>query len=139
MEFKMSILHELTTEYFDKPLPIIDALNEAVRKVSLKQTKGGPVKGIKDAAGLYAKNKGLAVKSITNAVNAYTNSKETTLRHTIKLYAKSPYEKRMVHDIVSAMTKKGDYKIYKTNYRNGAKHWELRKVKSGYKHKRGQG
>lgn len=134
----MSILRELTTEYFDEPLPVIEALTEAVKELSFKQRKGGPIKGLKDAAGLYAKNKGLAVKSITKAVNAYANSKETTLRHTVKLFAKSPYEKRLVKDIVDAMTK-GDYKIYKTSYKNGGKHWELRKKSGAYKHKRGQG
>lgn len=136
----MSILHELTTEYSDDPLPVVDALTEAVRKIAQKQTKGGPVKGIKDAAGLYSKNKGMAVKAITNAVNAYSKSKATTLRHTIKLHAKTPYEKRMVKDIVDAMVKQGSYKVYKSSYKNGGKEWEIRRKDGGaYKHKKGQG
>lgn len=133
------MLQELTTEYWDEPLPIFDALSEAVQKVAVKQTKGGPVKGLKDAAGIYARNKGLAVKAITNAVDSYSKSKATTLRHTIKLHGRSPYEKRMVKDIVDAMVKKGDYKVYKTSYKQGAKMWELRRKKGGYSRKRGQG
>jgi hypothetical protein len=136
----MGILTELTTEYSDEPLPIVEALTEAVKKLSFNQSKSGAVKGIKDAAGLYAKNKGLAVKAISNAVDAYSKSKSTTLRHTIKLHAKTPYEKRMVKDIVNAMTKKGDYKVYKSSYKNGGKEWELRKVGGGaYKRAKGQG
>ena len=125
------MLNELTTEYWDEPLPIFDALTEAVQKVAVKQTRGGPVKGIKNAAGLYAKNKGLAVKAITKAVDTYSQSKAATLRHTIKLHGKTPYEKRMVKDIVDAMVKKGDYKVYRTAYEKGAKMWELRRKNAG--------
>lgn len=136
----MGILTELITEYSDEPLPVVEALTEAVKKVAVKPTKGGLVKGVKDAAGFYAKNKGLAVKAITNAVDAYSRSKSVTLRHTIKLHAKSPYEKSMVKDIVDSMVKTGDYKVYKSSYKAGAKFWELRRTKGGsYRRRKGQG
>lgn len=134
----MKFIEELTTQYSDEPLPIFEALTSAIEQVS---PDNDLLEGVKDSAGLFSKNKGLAVKAVANAVSSFDKVKGTTLRHTIRLHAKSPYEKRMVKDIVDALTdKKGAYKVYRSSYKQGGKFWELRKKNSGtYKYKRGQG
>lgn len=134
----MNLLHELTTEYNDDPLPIFDALTEAVKQLNMKG-RGGPIKGVKDAAGLFSKNKGLAISAMSKALDSYTKTRQSSLRHTVKLFAKTPYEKRMVKSVVDSLTKNSGYYVWKSSYKSGGKYWELRQKNTGYKHKKGQG
>lgn len=114
----MDLLRELTTDQ-ETGADLTRALNEAVDAL----TEGRH----KTAASLYSKRPGMVIQAAKGGVNAYNKSVNASNRNTVKLYAKDPYERKMMTKIVKELTKNGEYKVVKTKYNNG-QHWELKRV-----------
>ncbi len=124
----MSLLRELT-EYEQDPvdaIPILEALEESVRSLNLQQ-RGGKVKtAIKGAADFFKANPVLATGAAAMAVNAFATYKKNK-RNTIRLHAKTAYEKKMMTSIVDALQKEGKFKIHRIKFEGGGKTWILRR------------
>ena len=112
----MSLLRELTTE---SCVDLTQALNEAISDLTDGKYKSARL--------LYEMNPGLVIQSAKKGVAAYNKSVHASNRNTIKLYAKDPYERRMMTKIVKELTKSGKYLVSKTKYNNG-QHWELKRT-----------
>lgn len=127
----MELLRELVSldEQIDA-LPLLEALEESIRSLNM-QKKGGKVKNtIKGAKDFFDKNPALVVGAAALAVDAYGNYKKNK-RNTIRLHAKTPYEKKMMTSIVDALTKQGAFKMHRIKFEGGGKTWLLqRKWKS---------
>ena len=123
----MELLQELVKDNDVEVIPLAEAINEAIRSLSM-QHRGGQVKSaVKGAAGFFAKNPALTDAAGALAMDALDQYKRNK-RNTIRLFAKDPYEKRMMTDIVNMMTKSGKFKLRKTKYADGGVYWELRRL-----------
>lgn len=121
----MSILKEcikINQETIDA-LPLLEKLDEAIKALNL-QSKGGLVNG-KGVKSLFKANPKLVTKAATLAINGL-NQYNKYLRNTIKLHAKSAYEKKMMTSIVDSMKNSGQFKIFRIKYEGGGKTWVLR-------------
>ena len=104
-------------------LPLLEALDESIKSLGL-QKKGGLVKsGVKD---LFKANPGLVTGAATLAINGL-NAYNKYLRNTIKLHAKSAYDKKMMTSIVDALKDSGKFRIYRIKYEGGGKTWIMRR------------
>lgn len=112
----MSLLQELTS---DDSVDLTTALNESIAQLTDGQ--------FTTAKALFEKQPGLVIQAAKGGVAAYNKSVHASNRNTLKLYAKDPYERRMMTKIVSELTKSGRYRITKTKYNDG-KHWELKRT-----------
>ena len=122
----MSLINELTEEYNDEVVPLVEALEEAVATMNASR-RGGPIKSaIKGAAGFFKKNPGVTIAAATLALDQYAKYRANK-RNTIKLFAKDAYEKKMMTDVVDAITKSGRYKVVKSRYASGGKYWVLKR------------
>lgn len=122
----MTILTELTEDYNDEVVPLMEALEEAVAVMNSRK-RGGPVKSaIKGAAGFFKKNPAVTIAAATLALDQYSKYRANK-RNTIKLFAKDAYEKKMMTDVVDAITKSGRYKVVKSKYASGGKYWVLKR------------
>lgn len=122
----MSLLKELANIEDVKALPIMEALEESVRTLNLT-SKGGLQKAVGGAKEFFTKNPVLAASAAAMAVSAFA-SYEQNKRNTIKLHAKSPYEKSMITSIVDALQKDGKFKVHKIKFENGGKTWIIKRV-----------
>lgn len=125
----MELLREITEEYNADVLPLMEAITKSVKELKLTK-KGGTVtnKMVKD----YIKaNPKLTAAAAAHALSAYKYYKSNQ-RNTIKLFAKSPYEKRLMTTVVKSMVDSKKFKLVKSRYAEGGKLWELKKIKSGY-------
>lgn len=113
----MELLQELAS---DGSVDLTQALNESV--CTLTEGK------FKNAKSLYRKQPGLVIQAAKGGVAAYNRSVNASNRNTIKLYAKDPYERKMMTRIVKELTKGGEYKVVKTKYNDG-QHWELKRMR----------
>ena len=95
---------------------IVSAINESVKDIMKLQ--------LSRANNFIAKNPILTATAASMALHAYNKNK----RNTIRLFAKDPYEKRMMTDIVNTLTKQGKFKLQKTAYADGGQSWILKKV-----------
>lgn len=124
----MSILKELITDE-SKPieaLPIIEALEEAVKSLNLS-SKGGLVsQGIKNAGAFFKANPALTTGAAALAIGALGNYQKNK-RNTIHLHAKTAYEKKMMTSIVDALGKDGLFKVQRIKFEGGGKTWILRR------------
>jgi hypothetical protein len=122
----MDLLRELSTEY-DDVVPLTEALNEAVRELRL-QKRGGVVKNtVRNASSFFRANPALTIGAATLALSAYSSYKKNK-RNTLRLFAKDPYEKKMMTDVADMLTKSGKYALKKTKYADGGKYWELKRT-----------
>lgn len=121
----MSLLREcleLNEEHIDA-LPLLEKLDESIKSLKL-QKKGGLVnaKGVRD---LFKANPKLVTKAATLAINGL-NDYNKYLRKTIKLHAKSAYDRKMMTSIVDSLKGSGKFKIWRVKYEGGGKTWVLR-------------
>ena len=110
----MNLLQELS----DNSVDLTQALNESIKQIT---------DGHHNTKSLYEQLPGLVIQAAKGGVAAYNKSVHASNRNTIKLYAKDPYEKRMMTKIVKELTKSGKYYVTKTKYNNG-QHWELKRT-----------
>ncbi len=121
----MSILREcieINEDHVDA-IPLLEMLDESVKSLNL-QKKGGIVnaKGVKS---LFKANPKLVTKAATMAINGL-NQYNKYLRKTVKLHAKSDYERKMMTSIVDAMKSSGKFRIFRIKYEGGGKTWIMR-------------
>jgi len=125
----MSLLKEITQDYSEQPIDLMEAVSKAVRELKLI-TKCGKVTNAK-IRDFIKKNPSLTQAATINALASY-NQYKTNKRNTVSLFAKSPYDKRMVKRMVDTMTKSGLFKLHRSKYADGGKYYELKQVKIGY-------
>lgn len=125
----MDLLRELTqTEEETDALPLTEALEESIRSLNM-QHKGGKINaGLKGAKDFFKANPALVVGAAALAVDAYGNYKKNK-RNTIRLHAKTPYEKKMMTSIVDSLKKDGKFKIQRIKFEGGGKTWILQRGK----------
>ena len=104
-------------------LPLLEMLDESIRALNL-QKKGGLVNA-KGAKSLFKANPQLVTKAATLAINGL-NQYNKYLRNTVKLHAKSAYERKMMTTIVDSMKNSGKFKIFRIKYEGGGKTWTMR-------------
>lgn len=124
----MSLLQELTENYACEVVPLMEAISSSVKQLKLAK-QGGKVTN-KLIADFIKKNPKLTTAAAVNALAAYKQYK-TNKRHTISLFAKSPYEKRMIRRVVDSMKKSGQFKLHRTRYADGGQYYELQQVRIG--------
>jgi len=124
----MDLLTELTNDYTEEPIDLMESVSRAIKELKLAK-KGGKVsnKAIKD---FMKKNPTLTQAATINALASYQQYK-TNKRQTISLFAKTPYDKRMVKRMVDAMVSTKQFKIHRKTYKNGGQYYELKQIKSG--------
>jgi len=125
----MSLLKEITQDYSEQPLDLMEAISSAVKELKLIK-KGGKITNAKIRS-FIKKNPTLTQAATINALAAY-NQYKTNKRNTVSLFAKSPYDKRMIKRMVDTMTKSGMFKLHRSRYADGGKYYELKQVKIGY-------
>jgi len=125
----MDLLQEITEDYSSDVVPLMEAISQSVRQLQLAK-KGGKVtnKMVKD---FINKNPKLTDAAAIDALAAYKQYK-TNKRNTVTLFAKSPYDKRMVKRIVDSMIKSKKFKLHRSKYADGGKYYELKQVKIGF-------
>lgn len=120
----MKLLHELTQPSEIDALPLMEAIEESLRVLNL-QKQGGSIKSaIQGAKDFFKANPALVTGAAALAVNAYTEYQKNK-RNTIRLHAKSDYEKRMMTSVVDALTKQGKFAPPKIKFEGGGKTWIL--------------
>lgn len=112
----MELLRELT----DNSIDLTKALNECIDTLT---------EGKHTTTSLWQKKPGLVIQAAKRGVAGYNKKVHASNRNTIRLYAKDPYERKMMTGIVKELTKSGKYKVTKTKYNNG-QHWELKRVRT---------
>lgn len=124
----MDLLKEITEDFAEEPIDLMENVSKAIRELKLGK-KGGKVsnKAIKD---FMKKNPTLTQAATINALASYQQYK-TNKRQTISLFAKTPYDRRMVKRIVDAMVNSKQFKIHRKTYRNGGQYYELSQKKTG--------
>lgn len=125
----MSLLKEITEDYSVESIDLMEAISKSVRELKLIK-KGGKVTNANIRA-FIKKNPSLTQAAAINALSSY-NQYKTNKRNTLSLFAKSPYDKRMVKRMVDTMTKSGLFKLHRSKYADGGKYYELKQVKIGY-------
>ena len=125
----MDLLKEITEDYSEEVIDIMEAVGKSIRALKLMK-KGGRVSNaqIRD---FMKKNPSLTTAATINALSAYQQYK-TNKRNTISLFAKTPYDRRMVKKMVDTMTKSGAFKIHRKRWADGGQYYELKKVKIGF-------
>lgn len=121
----MNILREcleMNQETIDA-LPLLEKLDDTIKYLNLSK-KGGFV-GVKGVGDLFKANPKLVTKAATVAVTGL-NQYNKYLRKTIKLHAKTAYEKKMITTIVDAMKESGQFTVFRIKYEGGGKTWILR-------------
>jgi len=125
----MDLLREVTEEYTEDLIPIVEAISTAVKELNLMKN-GGKLNN-KQVRDFIRKNASLVNASALNALAAHKQYKTNT-RNTVSLFAKSAYDKRMITKLVKTLTDSKMFKLHRTKYAEGGKFWELKKVKSGF-------
>jgi len=125
----MKFLKEITEDYADDTIDLMEAISQAIRELKMGK-KGGKVsnKLIKD---FIKKNPSLTQAAAIDALASYKMYKTNT-RNTISLFAKNPYDKRMMTKMVKSLTDSKMFKLHRTRYADSGKYWELKKIKSGF-------
>ena len=125
----MDLLKEITQDYAEDTLPLMEAISKSVRELKMAK-RGGKVsnKAIRD---FMKSNPTLTQAAAINAIASYQQYK-TNKRNTVTLFAKSAYDKKMIKRIVDSMTKSGQFKIHRTRYADGGRYYEMKQMKIGY-------
>lgn len=124
----MSLLKELSQLDEDavEALPLMEALEESIRTLQM-QHKGGKVNpAIAGAKDFFKANPALVVGAAALAVGAL-GQYEKNKRNTIRLHAKTPYEKKMMTSIVDTLTKDQKFKVHRIKFEDGGKTWIIRR------------
>lgn len=123
----MDLLRELAHPEIEEidALPLMEALEESIRSLNL-QKAGGLEKAVGGAREFFAKNPALTVGAAALAVSAFGQYQKNK-RNTIRLHAKTAYEKKMMTSIVDALQKEGKFKIQRIKFEGGGKTWILRR------------
>lgn len=125
----MELLKEILDSHQVEVVPLMEAISTAIKQLQM-QKKGGRITN-KQISDFIKKNPKLTTAAAINALAAYQQYK-TNKKNTISLFAKSPYEKRMIRRVVDAMTKSGQFKLHRTRYADGGQYYELKQVKIGF-------
>lgn len=125
----MDLLKDITQNYVEDTVPLLEAITKSVRELKLAK-RGGKVsnKSIRD---FMKSNPKLTSAAAINAMASY-NQYKTNKRNTVSLFAKSAYDKKMIRRIVDAMTKSGQFKIHRTRYADGGRYYEMKQMKIGF-------
>lgn len=129
----MSLLKEcieINQEEVDA-LPLLEKLDESIRTLNMQHAGGiAPHRLVQGKAvrDMFKANPRLVTKAATLAVNGL-NAYNKYLRKTVKLHAKSAYERKMMTSIVDAMKNSGRFKVYRVKYEGGGKTWVMRYTK----------
>lgn len=118
---------ELKEDHVDS-LPLLEKLDESIRSLNMQHAGGiAPHRYVQGKAvrDMFKVNPKLVTKAATLAVNGL-NAYNKYLRNTVKLHAKSSYEKKMMTSIVDAMKSSGRFKIWRVKYEGGGKTWVMR-------------
>jgi hypothetical protein len=123
----MDLLRELTeNDNTIEAIPLVEAIEESVRSLQLQQ-KGGKINPtLKGAKDFFKSNPGLVSGAAALALSAYGEYQKNK-RGTIRLHAKTAYEKRMMTSIIDALTKDGKFKVQRIKFEGGGKTWVLRR------------
>jgi len=125
----MDLLKEITEDYSSEVVPLMEAISQSVKQLQM-QKRGGKVSN-KMIADFIKSNPKLTTAAAVNALSAHQMYK-TNKRNTVKLFAKDPYEKRMIRKVVDSMTKSGQFKLHRTRYADGGRYYELKQIKIGF-------
>lgn len=125
----MDLLKEISEDYSCTEIPLMEAISKSVKTLLLSK-KGGKVTNAMIKQFMKSNSK-LTIASAMYAVAAHAKYK-TNKRHTVSLFAKSPYEKRMVKKIVDSMIASKQFKLHRTRYAENGRYYELQKIKSGF-------
>jgi len=118
----MDLLRNLYQEH--EEVHLMEALEEAF----IGASKSGKISGaFKTAKDFFTKHPGLTIAAAVTAVDTYAKYKQSQ-RNTIKLFARDPYEKKMMTDIVDSLTKQGSFKVVKIAHTDGGKAWVLKRA-----------
>jgi ABC-type antimicrobial peptide transport system ATPase subunit len=125
----MDLLKEITEEYAEEPINLMEAIGKSIQALKLMK-KGGKVSNaaIRD---FMKKHPSLTTAATINALSAYQQYK-TNKRNTVTLFAKTPYDRRMVKKMVDTMVKSKQFKIHRKRWADGGQYYELKKVKIGF-------
>lgn len=119
----MGLLKELIEDTQVEDVDIISALNESLGLATGK-SRGAMAKGLQGVRSYISKNPVKAALAASLAIDTYANFKRNN-RNMIRLFAKDPYERRMMTDMVKMLTDSGKYKVKKSKYVSGGKSWIL--------------
>ena len=124
----MNILRELieSTQEDVEALPLFEALEESIRALQLQKAGGKVNSAIAGAKDFFKANPTLAAGAAVLAVSALTKYRSNQ-RNTIKLHAKSAYEKKMMTTIVDSLKGSGKFKIHRIKFEGGGKTWILKR------------
>jgi hypothetical protein len=125
----MDLLKEITEDYSCEIVPLMEAISQSVKQLHL-QKRGGKVSN-KMIADFIKSNPKLTTAAAIDAMASYEMYK-TNKRNTVSLFAKDPYEKRMISKVVDSMTKSGKFKLHRCRYADGGKYYELKQIKIGF-------
>lgn len=107
-------------------LPLLEALEESIRSLQMQKNGGKVNNTVKGAKDFFKANPALVVGAATLALDAYGEYKKNK-RNTIRLHAKTPYEKKMMTSIVDSLTKQGTFKVQRIKFEGGGKTWVLQR------------
>ena len=108
-------------------IPLVEMLSEAVREIKLRK-KGGVVQSASNPVDLrkfFKDNKKLVGDAAVLALSSF-NEYRKHRRDTIKLHAKSAYDKKMMTGIVDALKNSGKFKVQRIKFERGGKSWILK-------------
>lgn len=108
----------------DDALPILEALEESIRQLNL-QSKGSIIKP-KDAKDFFKTNPKLATDASVLAIGTISQYGNIQ-KNTIKLHAKSAYERKMITSIVDALKGGGKFRVHRIKFEGGGKTWIMKR------------
>jgi len=116
--------YTLTQEQVDA-IPLVEALEESVRELKLRKAGGAVKNSAVDLKGFFKDNKNLVGDAAVLALSSF-NEYRKHRRDTIKLHAKSAYDKKMMTSIVDALKNSGKFKVQRIKFEKGGKSWILK-------------
>lgn len=124
----MELLRELVESQQEDvdALPLMEALEESIRSLGLQQKGGKVAPAISGAKDFFKANPGLVTGAAVLAVSALQKYKSNQ-RNTVKLHAKTAYEKKMMTSIADALQKEGTFKLHRIKFEGGGKTWILKR------------
>lgn len=126
----MSLLQEcieINQEQVDA-LPVLEMLDESIKQLGLQKAGGiAPHRLVQGKAvrDMFKANPKLVTKAATLAINGL-NQHNKYLRKTIKLHARSAYDRKMMTSIVDALKGTGQFKVWRIKYEGGGKTWVMK-------------
>lgn len=126
--FTMGLLQELVETEQDcaDAIPLMEALEESIRSLNMQHAGGKVNSMIGGAKDFFKANPGLVTGAAVLAVSALKHYKNNQ-RNTVKLHAKTAYEKKMMTSISDALIKEGKFKLHRIKFEGGGKTWVLKR------------